>query len=234
MQPGNAEEGAAGHARDAAGRIELGATNLATLAVRMTGSPSAVDRGSIEEERACGQGLELGKDTCSSGAERGGAAGFGVVGRVESASASASGLVWRYPSASVSAWVTWSCQVLVSVSGVGDGVEMRPRKGRRSTLARVGEPDVTVGPLREEHQTLSVGRKRDVGFEVLNHAGGRDLAMAPTPETFRQNPNPSVKYRFPSDPATIPPLEQSLPAPLTKTHADPAGCVPGECWSSNW
>jgi hypothetical protein len=63
--------------------LNWGRLRSATLAVRMTGRPSAVDPGLIERNVRVDTGLEPGEEAASFGAGRGGAAGFGVAGRVE-------------------------------------------------------------------------------------------------------------------------------------------------------
>ena len=63
--------------------LKWGRLRSATLAVRTTGCPSAVDRGLIERNVRVAKGWELGEAEGTFGAGRGGAAGGGVVGRVE-------------------------------------------------------------------------------------------------------------------------------------------------------
>ena len=86
-----------------------------------------------------------------------------------------------------------SAWVLVWVSGVGVGVGRgcrgwcwcRRRRRREDTghdadrmCARVGEPEVTVGPHREERRAgiAYVGGGIGVNGELLDRAVGRDLA----------------------------------------------------------
>ena len=105
-----------------------GRLRSATLAVRMTGRPSAVDRGLIERNVRVDKGLELGEEDCSFGAGRGGGAGFGVVGRVEIGVGVGVGVGrWRGWSASVLAWVTALVSVLGSASASVSASERRPR-----------------------------------------------------------------------------------------------------------
>ena len=63
--------------------LKWGRLRSATLAVRMTGCPCAVDRGLIERTVRVAKGWELGEAEGTFGAARGGVAGGGVVGPVE-------------------------------------------------------------------------------------------------------------------------------------------------------
>ena len=90
---------------------------------------------------------------------------------------------------------------LASVSGVGVGVVVgltTPERTPIEFVAWVGEIDVTVGPHREERREYEpIG---DVGGEVLDRAGGRDLADGPLRVLIRKLSEIQVPVRPDDDP----------------------------------
>ena len=118
--------------------LKWGRLRSATLAVRMTGCPSAVNRRWIERNVRVDKGWEFGEEESTCGAGRGGAAGFGVAGRVE-----------------VGVDVGLGAEVGVGV-GVGDGVGDEVGDGVAvGVRVGVGEATPDMTPIEDVEKSVN-------------------------------------------------------------------------------